>query len=67
MAILTRYYTLDDQTPSSPSSDSIATPREKWHPETCVNILARSNGRIKIYGPFEELIKSGWLYLIVAE
>jgi len=33
-------------------------PQLKQPPKTLVKILARSNGRIKIYGSFETLLKS---------
>jgi hypothetical protein len=45
------------KTSSSTSRDSIGSPRKR-PPETTVNIWARSNGRIKSYGPFQLLFRS---------
>jgi hypothetical protein len=47
-----------DKTFSSTSKDSIDT-TTKTPPETTVKFSAQSNGRIKCYGPFELLLRSG--------
>jgi hypothetical protein len=40
MAILSRYLSLADQTSSSPSCDSIATPRKTTYENLCINLSA---------------------------
>jgi len=47
-----------DKTSFSTSRDSIGNTRKR-PPETTVKLLARSNGRIKRYGPFQLLFRSG--------
>jgi hypothetical protein len=66
MAILTRYSSLADETSSSPSCDSIATPRK-----TASRKLSKNSSAIqwwdKTLWPFDLLLKSGRQDLLVTE
>jgi len=63
MAILTRYSILTDQTSSSPSNDSIETPRKTASTNSCNNLSAIQRSDQKLC----QLLKSGWIDLVVTE
>jgi hypothetical protein len=64
MAILTRYSSLADDTSSSPSCDSIATPRKRGFGKSWKNMSA-IHGRIESYSHFDSLLKCGRPDLLV--